>query len=117
MKVKPAQLTLRQARERRRELEVECSRIQTQLDDPLRFAKYSDSYLYDKWKGLAREAKRNLEREIAWLSRIVEDETGLELLREARDMLRRLREDEVEFDSDELELLERVELFLKEKEG
>jgi hypothetical protein len=99
--------SVREAREREAALQHEVSSIAKQLENPERRAHFNTEDSYRAWETRAREARKLLRAELnqlrAWLA--AADHPDFHAVYE---LLKTLREEEVEFDERELALLARI---------
>lgn len=104
--------SLREARLRLQRVAQDIARIEAQLADPARRERLGGA-AYDAWRGGAESALARFtserERLGAWIATVDDP-----LLRAARDLLRALREDDVEFEPEELATIAKLDRLFEE---
>ena len=110
-----APVSIKAARESKRRLLTEIARIEQQLQDPFRIAKFPTTAAFDSWKIRAQGAHRAFERELAYVDIWLEWQIAVEHLREAAELHAKLLADKLDFESGEMETVERIENYFKER--
>lgn len=109
-KLKPPP-TLAEGLARHRQLKIEITRIKAQVDDKTRSLRFPSPKEYEDWLASATRALklfRSEERQLGdWLAS-QDDQSALQLLRKASALFQTLKDDETEFDPDELDLINRI---------
>ncbi len=94
------------------QLAQEITRIRTQIADPSRPARSASMAIYDAWRATAGRALAAFETEMRQINAWINDAENT-LLRDAYHLLLKLEEDEVEFDADEIVILNRLDEHFK----
>lgn len=100
--------SLAAALKRQRQLEAEMQRIEQQMRDGERRLRYAGDVEYHVWKNKAESARSLFNCELKQLRQWVTDQERA-LLKRTRDMLRELEKDGVEFELQEVELIEELD--------
>jgi hypothetical protein len=108
-----APTSLLAAQIRLKKLKGEVTRIQNQLDDPKRILRYTDTGEYDLWKAAASHALAKFKQELVQLEEWIATQQGTleNLLKRAYEVLKALQLDEVDFEPEELELIEQLDRY------
>ena len=105
----PEPRSLGAARARHEQISREVARIERTLEDTITRTKYPTESAYDTWRMSAGRAHQYLAEEARQLARWIDAHPEANLLREARDLIARLRSGGVELDAAGLAVAARLE--------